>query len=365
MNKILADNANLLIIGGYGQVGRVISTMLGEKFPGRVIAAGRNYDEAERFSATVGGKVLPLALNIHAASETDELLQDVKLVVMCVEQPGIDFVRNCLQRGIHYVDISASYEWLCRIESRNGDAKQGNATAVLSVGLAPGLTNLLAAYNKRLFAEIRQLDIFVMLGLGEVHGEAAVRWTVENANSEFFIHEGRKPKQVRAFEDSEVTVFPEGIGRRRAFRFNFSDQHVLVKTLDIGSSSTWLCFDSALATSVFALGQKTGLFQLLRFKSAREFLVRLFRAVHFGSDQFAIRVDMQGVADGQIVNSASAITGRNEGYATGIVAAEVAERLYTSSYPAGVYHIEQLFEPAGFIARLEPYGLRFIPSVAE
>ncbi len=59
-------NDKLLIVGGYGQVGQVISRMLGEKFPGRVIAAGRNYHEAERFSATTEGTVLPLALNIHA-----------------------------------------------------------------------------------------------------------------------------------------------------------------------------------------------------------------------------------------------------------------------------------------------------------
>ena len=73
---------------------------------------------------------------------------------------------------------------------------------------------------------------------------------------------------------------------------------------------------------------------------------------------------MQGVADGQDSRLASAITGRNEGYATGIVTAEVAEQLYTSPYPAGVFHIEQPFEPAAFITKMEPYGLRFIPSTA-
>ena len=115
----------------------------------------------------------------------------------------------------------------------------------------------------------------------------------------------------------------------------------------------------------FALGKKTGLFKLLRFRIAREFLVRLFRAVHFGSDQFAVRVDMQGVADGKGITRASAITGHKEGHTTGMVAAEVAERLYTGSHSAGVFHIEQLFEPADFIARLEPYRLRFIPSMVE
>jgi saccharopine dehydrogenase-like NADP-dependent oxidoreductase len=157
-------NDKLLIVGGYGQVGRVI-------------VAGRNYHEAEAFSAATGGNVLPLALNVHGGSANADVLQGVKVVVMCVELPDAEFVENCLRLGVHYVDISASYEWLSQIESLQADAKEGGATAVLSVGLAPGLTNLLARYNKMLVDEIRHLDIFIMLGLGEVHGEAAVEET--------------------------------------------------------------------------------------------------------------------------------------------------------------------------------------------
>lgn len=47
---------------------------------------------------------------------------------------------------------------------------------MLSIGLAPGLTNLLAAHAHRLLDEVTELDIFIMLGLGDRHGKAAMEW---------------------------------------------------------------------------------------------------------------------------------------------------------------------------------------------
>lgn len=50
----------ILVIGGYGKVGQVICRDLGRKFPGKVIAAGRNYEKAERFTQATDENVIPL-----------------------------------------------------------------------------------------------------------------------------------------------------------------------------------------------------------------------------------------------------------------------------------------------------------------
>jgi saccharopine dehydrogenase-like NADP-dependent oxidoreductase len=81
-----------------------------------------------------------------------------------------DLARVCLDRGNHYVDISASYALLWEVEKLDALAKRRGATAVLSVGLAPGLTNLLAKHCAQVLDELQSLDIFVMLGLGEAYG---------------------------------------------------------------------------------------------------------------------------------------------------------------------------------------------------
>ena len=59
VNQQLRDK--ILIVGGYGNVGRVIASDLADTFPGRVIVAGRNQQKAQAFAATTNGKVLKAA----------------------------------------------------------------------------------------------------------------------------------------------------------------------------------------------------------------------------------------------------------------------------------------------------------------
>ena len=65
-------NGTILIIGGYGAVGRVAATRLAERYPGQVIAAGRNYDRANELSKATNRKIRPLAVDILTAHETPD-----------------------------------------------------------------------------------------------------------------------------------------------------------------------------------------------------------------------------------------------------------------------------------------------------
>ncbi|MGB3713618.1 MAG: saccharopine dehydrogenase NADP-binding domain-containing protein [Candidatus Promineifilaceae bacterium] len=350
---------SILIVGGYGTVGQVAATRLAERYPGQVIAAGRKYDKANELSKATNRKILPLAFDILVAHETPEILDDVALVIMSLDLPNTRFAEMCLQNGVDYVDVTATYAYLAQVEALNEVAQAGGGTAVLSVGIAPGLTNLLVSHAKSQYDDLQQLDIHVLLGLGETHGEAAVRWMVENLNRSFSVQENGKAKLVKNFGDGEQTVFPAKLGRRTTYRFDFSDQHVLPRTLGINTVSTRIGFESALITDLIALAKKIGLFYLLRYQRAQDVLVQLLRMLRLGTELFVAQVDAQGLANGQRQTSSSAVSGDGEGRITGLVAAQVAERLIEGNFQSGVFHIEQLFEPFPFIIGLEADGLRF------
>ncbi len=191
--------SKILVIGGYGAVGQTICTVLGNNFPGKVIAAGRNYKKASEFSRNTGKKVLAMELDINKAQNL-KLPEDVSLIVMCIEQTNTEFVEKCIREGIHYVDISATYEFLSKLELLDNEAKKHNSTAVLSVGLTPGVTNLLAKYLKSKLGDIHRIDSYIMLGLGEAHVEASIRWVLENINKEFSIKQSDGSKLVRSVD---------------------------------------------------------------------------------------------------------------------------------------------------------------------
>jgi saccharopine dehydrogenase-like NADP-dependent oxidoreductase len=355
----------ILVIGGYGAVGRVITTTLADQFPGRVIAAGRSDNKARELAQAAGGKIQPLQLDVFTAHERPEILDDVALVVMCLDQPDTRFVISVLQQGVDYVDITATYDFLARVEALDGMAKAGGSTAVLSVGLAPGLTNLLARHVQTQFDELERIDIHVLLGLGEAHGDASVRWTLQNLNETFTMSENGTARQVESFTDGKQVVFPNTPGRRTVYRFNFADQHVLTHTLGLRSVSTWLAFDPAFVTHLLAVLRRTGLSRLLDYQWAVDTVTRLSSIVRFGSERFVVQVTARGTVNGRSRMHSFAVSGDGQGRATGLVAAQVAERLLTADFPPGVFHIEQLFDPLAFIPELERKGLQLVAMAAH
>ncbi len=112
-------NGKMVVVGGYGNVGRIIALELDNRFPGNVIAAGKSITKALTFSKLTEMRIKPLKMNIFNPEAVAKLPDDTCLVIMCLDIPAIGFVKQCLKRGIHYIDISANYERLAQIESLN------------------------------------------------------------------------------------------------------------------------------------------------------------------------------------------------------------------------------------------------------
>ncbi|RKL65756.1 Saccharopine dehydrogenase [Salipaludibacillus neizhouensis] len=348
----------ILVIGGYGKVGQVICKDLGSKFPGKVIAAGRNFEKAERFTQTTGENVIPLEFDLFANNAKNKILKQASIVVMCIDQSDTNFIKDCLINGIHYIDITASYSILSKIEALNYTAKESDATAVVSVGLSPGLTNLLVQHSKSYFDTIDKADISLMLGLGEKHGKAGIEWMIDNINASFEVVEDSRKKKVKTFEDGRKTTFPDNIKDRTVYRFNFAEQHILPKTLHIKSVSNRICFDSRFVTASFALLKKLGILNVLKVKLIRNATVRIFENVHLGSDLFSAKVEASGKKDGKATEFECSVIGKNESRITGKVAAILTEFMYTKEYPSGVYHIEQIVSCQDIIEQL-PEDIKF------
>ncbi|UQZ36174.1 saccharopine dehydrogenase [Paenibacillus sp. PK3_47] len=333
---------DIVVVGGYGHVGSQICTLLGEQYPGRVFAAGRSLERAEQFSRATGGRVLPMQLT---AGEADmAFLQQTKLVVMCLDQQDTSFAEACLQSGTHYVDITANGAFLTQLQRLGDNGYKLPGTALLSVGLAPGLTNLLAKEATQSLDSTEQLDISIMLGLGDSHGQAALEWTVDSLGTAFELTEQGSTVTAASFTGRKAISFGGPIGKRPAYRFPFSDQQTLPETLNVPSVSTRLCFDSRPVTAGIALLQKLGLTSLFRNRRIRNFTVGAFSRLKFGSEQYAVKVDAYGVRQGTAVLTEWGIQGYNEAAVTARVAAGVALSMCSGTFAPGIYHIEQLFK---------------------
>ncbi|WP_206061508.1 saccharopine dehydrogenase NADP-binding domain-containing protein [Nonomuraea basaltis] len=318
---------NVLVVGGYGAVGvHVVKTLAGW-FPGRVVPAGRDLAKASRLAeaiaATDGGGSAGTAggaaarVDVTDADGFARVLEQhqIGVVVLCVEPPDATVARVCLGQGVHLVDVGASYRLLAQVEG----LKTAEATAVLSVGVAPGLTNLLARRAHDALGGADRIDLTVLLGAGERHGADAVRWTVGQLAT--------RP------DGAPLRVELPGFGTRTAHPFPFSDQHTLRRTLGVPVVTTRLCLDSApLTAGLFALSGAA------RHAQVRRALTAVLSRVHMGGDRFAVRADAY-LGDRR---AAYALAGREQSRYTGLVAAHVTRALLDGRLPPGVHHLDQL-----------------------
>ncbi|MCP2323294.1 hypothetical protein HDA40_001801 [Hamadaea flava] len=330
---------SILVVGGYGAVGTIVSRTLDGWFPGRVLAAGRRPQQAR-----LEPGITAVRLDLHEPGSLDELLRQhsISTVVLCVEPPDSALARTCLRQGIHLVDIGASDQLLCKVEAMADLAIDSGATAVLSVGVAPGLTNLLAQQVHQTLGGTDQLDITVLLGAGEHHGLDAVGWTVGQLG------------QQSAHEARRFSVALAGYGARTAYPFGFSDQYTLRRTLGVGNVTTRLCLDSAPLTALLFGLKRIGAF---RTEPLRKALTQILARIHIGTSRFAIRVD--GQRGGR--HAAYNLTGIEQSRITALVAAHVTRKIVTGSLPTGVHHIEQLPALADIPSQLLEHGVTLWP----
>ncbi|MEU8251945.1 saccharopine dehydrogenase NADP-binding domain-containing protein [Nonomuraea sp. NPDC048916] len=342
----------IVVVGGYGAVGRVTAKTLGEWFPGQVVVAGRDLSRAERVARSSEGALKAMRVDVNDLQDVERMVYGAAIVVMCVERGNEAVARTCLSQGVHYVDISASAPVLESIERLDALAVSRAATAVLSVGVAPGLTNVLARRCVERLPSAERVDINLFLGMGGDHGVDSVRWIVEHLT---------EPGDRHRSDVKHARVRLPEVGLRTVYPFPFSDQYTVSDVLGV-RATTRICFDSALTTSaIFAL-RAMGFFPLMRRLRAAPLLTSLLSRLHFGSDRFVVHA-LASDAEGMVVSSTA--VGRETCDATGIVAAYVARVLYTGTAPGGVLHIDQLVSADLFLDELERHWITVHHKEAE
>lgn len=218
----------VLVLGGYGAVGA--PTVAALRSAGHsCVVAGRDPRRAER----VVDLAEPGLLGYR------EALDGVDAVVNASGAEDPDLVTAATGQGAAFVDPTATPGYVSRIERL-----EPRAPVLLSVGLAPGLTNLLAAD----LPGREPIELGVVLGSGERHGAAATSWSLGLLGRSFPDPATGRP--VRNLTRGRTLELPAG--PRRLYRADFCDQHTLTRDLD-RPVRTYLGLDSARATLALSL----------------------------------------------------------------------------------------------------------------
>ena len=324
---------NILIAGGYGAVGSKIARQLAESSANHVIIAGRSLEKARPVANAIGAQARRIDLN--QSESWDAALQDVDLVLACIDQQDTAFLQTLAARGIDYIDVTAGDGFFRKAETLD------TATVVaLSVGLAPGLSNMLATAATDGMDDVDSIEIGLLMGTGDEHGSAAIAWST----AQMF--------DPDAPHDDAIVDFGAHFGRRRAYFMDFADQHVLQRTHAATKTITRVTYDSAvLSSTLFWLGRR-----FAGNKGMEKLVNRISHMPTLGSDRCVLSVTAKGRIASRPVERMTQFFGRKEASVTAAVAVAVVEDVLDGRFRPGVHHLHEVADPQSVFQRIEKWG---------
>jgi short subunit dehydrogenase-like uncharacterized protein len=109
------NKKKVLVVGGYGTVGSVTSEILAEQETIIPVVAGRSESKARELARKLD--VEWRTIDITDEQSITSALPDINVIIICFSGPfthtPLTLPKLAAESGIHYMDVSGSYEMVC------------------------------------------------------------------------------------------------------------------------------------------------------------------------------------------------------------------------------------------------------------
>ena len=310
----------IMIVGGHGQVGQYISRALNGE---NLVLAGRSQEKIEAYLKTSHMNAEIRVLDIHKPDWA--LLEDIRALIVCVDQTDTKLIEYCNKNEMAYMDVTANSDFIQKVYELNID----RASIVLGIGLAPGITNLLAHELTKKLTPPAEVRLHVVLGMGDKHGDEAISWTLKQFTSPY-TH--KKYNQLKPLSMASSIRYKKK--QLPTYNFNFVDQHMLNRNREDMIYTTYFGFDVAFLSRFLHVMQKANIMGVFKWPFIQSGIRTMMKKPFMGSDMFMAAAEAQG--------KTIKVVGKDEAKFTGLVAAEVAKVLATTKLRPGLLGIEDV-----------------------
>jgi saccharopine dehydrogenase-like NADP-dependent oxidoreductase len=155
--------SKFVVLGGAGAMGQIIVRDLAETFDGETVVADYNKSAAEEISSLpCKGKLSGVFVDIKDNKNLRDLLRGATIVINATANPlNIPVMEAALDVGCHYMDLGGLFHYTRKQLELDNKFREKDLLAVLGMGCAPGLTNVMAAVGATELDSVDSIDIAI------------------------------------------------------------------------------------------------------------------------------------------------------------------------------------------------------------
>lgn len=312
------------------------------------------------------------------------VLKGVAAVAACLPyRLNLEVMEAALAAGCHYADLGGLFHVTLKQWELDPRFRESGLSAVMGIGSAPGITNVLARLGADRLDDgsVRSIDLVNgAIDLSEGGGEFGVPYSAETILDEFtlpaIVFEDGRLHEVEAGSGVIDWAFPEPIGTQPAMYTLHSEPATLPRTIPGVRDVRWRLALPRPVHEGFVFLVRAGLASrdpvmtssgpVVPREALAAVLNRLSAADGEPSDREVIDVRVAGSSGGApaTYRSLASFEPSPEGlsagaFGTAIPIATTVRWLAEGRVPPGVHPPETAFEPAAFVADLEREGVGF------
>lgn len=220
----------IVVLGGYGTLGRQICSMLVKDPAVDCVVAGRDAARAAAFAGSIGAGFQ--LLDSQQPGAPAAALQGVfALVDASGPFQGRSYAvpEACIEQGVHYVDVADGRQYVAGFSLLDTAARAKGSLLVTGAGAIPAAAAALIDSMTGRFDRIDEIHTAVSVGNRDARGPAALRAVLSYAGRPLSMLERGGWRDVYGWSRPQTVRFPRPIGKRRVYLADGPDLDIFPK----------------------------------------------------------------------------------------------------------------------------------------
>jgi len=243
------SNEKIVILGGYGTFGRLISEQLVDS--ANVVIAGRGREMGQKYADSIRANYV-----LCNAKDKKSLQKAVSGAFIVINASGpflpkdYSIPHTCIEENCHYIDLADDREYVKEFIQLDELAKEREIFSCTGASTTPAVTHALVSELSSQYTHVHSIKIYLSAGNKNKPGISTFESILSYAGTPIPVWSNSKWEKFFGWGLSEMFDFPDPVGKRLVQLCNVPDLELFPKLFEADE----VIFKAGVELPIFNLG---------------------------------------------------------------------------------------------------------------